>query len=71
MKTDDFNKNKSIFSQNLGKSDVYGCHGNGGSNQNFNNIFLVLSGIYHSVKVSTNSEMGSGQLFLVLSENWC
>ena len=40
MKTDDFNKNNSIFSQNLGKSDVGGCHGNGGSNQNFLNNFL-------------------------------
>ena len=34
-------------------------------------FFLVLSGIDHSVKVSSNSEMGPGQLFLVLSENWC
>ena len=71
MKTDDFNKNNSIISQNLGKSDVCGCHGNGGSNQKFFTIiFLVLSGIDHSVKVSSNSEMGPGQLFLVLSENW-
>ena len=37
----------------------------------FTIIFLVLSGIGHSVKVSSNSEMGPGQLFLVLSENWC
>ena len=34
-------------------------------------FFLVLSGIDHSVKVSSNSEMGPGQLLLVLSENWC
>ena len=34
-------------------------------------IFLVLSGNDHSVKVSSNSEMGPGQFFLVLSENWC
>ena len=34
-------------------------------------FFLVLSGIDHSVKISSNSEMGPGQLFLVLSENWC
>ena len=34
-------------------------------------FFLVLSGIDHSVKVSSNSEMGPGQLFSVLSENWC
>ena len=37
----------------------------------FTIIFLVLSGNEHSVKVSSNSEMGPGQLFLVLSENWC
>ena len=37
----------------------------------FTIIFLVLSGIDHSAKVSSNSEMGPGQLFLVLSENWC
>ena len=38
----------------------------------FTIIFLVLSAnIGHSVKVSSNSEMGPGQLFLVLSENWC
>ena len=37
----------------------------------FTIIFLVLSGNDHSVKVSSNSEMGPGQLFLVLSENWC
>ena len=37
----------------------------------FTIIFLVLSDNDHSVKVSSNSEMGSGQLFLVLSENWC
>ena len=37
----------------------------------FTIIFLVLSGYDHSVKVSSNSEMGPGQLFLVLSENWC
>ena len=37
----------------------------------FTMIFLVLSGNDHSVKVSSNSEMGPGQLFLVLSENWC
>ena len=37
----------------------------------FSIIFLVLSGNDHSVKVSSNSELGPGQLFLVLSENWC
>ena len=37
----------------------------------FTIIFLVLSDNDHSVKVSSNSEMGPGQLFLVLSENWC
>ena len=37
----------------------------------FTIIFLVLSGNDHSVKVSSNSEMGPGQLFWVLSENWC
>ena len=37
----------------------------------FTIIFLVLRGNDHSVKVSSNSEMGPGQLFLVLSENWC
>ena len=37
----------------------------------FTIIFLVLSGNDHYVKVSSNSEMGPGQLFLVLSENWC
>ena len=71
MKTVNFNKNNSIFSPNLGKSDSGGCHGNGCSNQIFLIIFLVLSGNDHSVKVSSNSEMGPGQLFLVLSENWC
>ena len=40
MKIGDFNKNISIFSQNLGKSDVGGYHGNGCSNQNFDNNFL-------------------------------
>ena len=39
--------------------------------KSFTIIFLVLSGNDHSVKVSSNSEMGPGQLFLVLSENWC
>ena len=37
-------------------------------------IFIVLSGNDHSVKVSSNSEMGPGMAlwdFLVLSENWC
>ena len=37
----------------------------------FTIIFLVLSDNDHSGKVSFNSEMGPGQLFLVLSENWC
>ena len=37
----------------------------------FTIIFLVLSGNDHSVKVSSNSKMGPGQLFLVLSENCC
>ena len=37
----------------------------------FTIIVLVLSGNDHSVKVSSNSEMGPGQLVLVLSENWC
>ena len=37
----------------------------------FTIIFLVMSDNDHSVKVSSNSEMGPGQLFLVLSENWC
>ena len=37
----------------------------------FTIIFLVFSGNDHFVKVSSNSEMGPGQLFLVLSENWC
>ena len=32
----------------------------------FINIFVVLSGYDHSVKVSSNSEMGPGKLFLVL-----
>ena len=37
----------------------------------FTILLLVLSGIDHSVKVSSNSEVGPGQLFLALSENWC
>ena len=60
MKTGNFNKNNSIFPPNLRKSDSGGCHGNGGSNQFFTIIFLVLSGNGHSVKVSSNSEVGSG-----------
>ena len=61
MKTVNFNKNNSIFSPNLGKSDFGSCHGNGVSNQNFYNIFfLVLCGNDPSVKVSSNSEVGSG-----------
>ena len=36
----------------------------------FTIIFLVLSGNDHSVKVSSNSEVGPEKLFLVLSENW-
>ena len=63
MKTVNFNKNNSIFSQNLGKSDSGGCHGNGGSIQNFYNNLLVLSGNDHSVKISSNSEIDPGQLF--------
>ena len=59
MKTVNFNKNNSICSPNLGKSG--GCHGNGGSNHFcFTIIFLVLIGNDHSVKISSNSEMGSG-----------
>ena len=61
MKIDDFNKNNSIFSQNLGKkvmlvvtmaTDV--------AIKILIIIFLVLSGNDHSVKVSSNSEVGSG-----------
>ena len=40
----------------------------------FTIIFLVLGGNDHSVKVSSNSEVGSGTAlwnFLVFSENWC
>ena len=42
----------------------------------FTIIFLVLSDNDHSLKVSSNSEVGSGtallQFFvLVFSENWC
>ena len=64
MKTVNFNKKSSIFSQNLGKTDSGGCHGNGCSNQCFTIIFLVLSGNDHSVKVSSNSEVGSGTALL-------
>ena len=44
MKTINFNKNNSIFLQILGKVI----------------LILVLSGNDHSVKVSSNSEVGSG-----------
>ena len=68
MKTVNFNKNNSIFSQNLGESDPGGFHGNGGSIKIFTIIFLVLSDNDHSAKVSSNSEMDSGQLFCPLRE---
>ena len=55
----------------LEKGDSSGCRGGGVAVGIFTIIFLVLSGNDHSLKVSSNSEMGPGQLFLVLSENWC
>ena len=60
MKTDNFNRNYSIFFSKFEKSDSGGCHGNGGSNQFFFKKILVFSGNDHSVKVSSNSEMDSG-----------
>ena len=71
MKTDDFNKNNSIFLKIWGKVMLVVAMATEVAIKFFTIIFLVLSGNDHSVKVSSNSEMGPGQLFLVLSENWC
>ena len=60
MKIDDFNKNKSIFSQNLGKVMLVVTMATDVAIKIFTKIFLVLSGNDQSVKVSSNSEVGSG-----------
>ena len=71
MKTDDFNTNNSIFLKIWEKVMLVVAMASEVAIKIFTIIFLVLSGNGHSVKVSSNSEMGPGQLFLVLSENWC
>ena len=75
MKTVNFNKNISIFSQIWEKVILVVAMATEEAIKIFTIIFLVLSGNDHSVKVSSNSEMGSGTVlldfFLVLSENWC
>ena len=60
MKIDDFNKNNSIFFQNLVKVMLIVTMATDVAIKFFTIIFLVLSGNDHSVKVSSNSEVGSG-----------
>ena len=71
MKTDDFNKIIAFFLKIWEKVMLVVAMATEVAIKIFTIIFLVLSGNDHSVKVSSNSEMGPGQLFLVLSENWC
>ena len=71
MKTVKFNKNNSIFLKIREKVILVVAMATEVAIKIFTIIFLVLSDNNHSVKVSSNSEMGPGQLFLVLSENWC
>ena len=60
MKIDDFNKNNNIFSQIWEKVMLVVTMATDVAIKIFTIIFLVLSGNDHSVKVSSNSEVGSG-----------
>ena len=60
MKTVNFNKNNSIFLQMWEKVILVVAMATEVAIKIFTIIFLVLSGNDHSVKVSSNSEVGSG-----------